>query len=242
MARWNIGIGILSVALCAGGANAQNSYCGGEPPRSAFTFTHFNDDQMNYSVVTSGSARVLLAEGGVGNEEGARLDAAIQQAGNIDEVWLSSPGGNLDQGEAMGRVLRKRGLMVRVPDGHACISACTIAFLGGQIRSVDPGAFYGIHMFSLYFEETDAAKDKVSLLKELVAAEKIQPGGSTIIFRREMMDLERSTAQGAAKLAKYLVEMSASLDFLTGMFGQKQTGVCYVTVPGLVRYNISNTQ
>lgn len=230
----------LAWLICDTSAQAQTSYCGAEPPHSAVSFPHFFDDQMNYSVVTNGGTRILLAEGGVGNQEATRLDTAIQQAGNIDEVWLSSPGGNLDQGEAMGRVLRKRGLMVRVPDGHACISACTIAFLGGQIRAVDSGAFYGIHMFSLYFDEKSAANDKMALLKELVAAEKIQPGGSSIIFRREMMDLERSTAQGAGKLARYLVEMSASLDFLTGMFGQKQTGVCYVTVPGLARYNIVN--
>lgn len=223
-------------------AQAQTSYCGSEPPDSAFAYSHFNDDQMNYSVISAGGARVLLGEGGVGNQESARLDAAIQQAGSVDEVWLSSPGGNLEQGEEMGRVLRKRGLMVRVPDGHACISACTIAFLGGQIRVVDPKAYYGIHMFSLYFDQSVAAKDKVALQKELIAAEKIQPGASAIIFRREMMTLERSTAQGAAKLAKYLVEMSASLDFLTGMFGQKQTGVCYVTELGLKRYNISNTE
>lgn len=197
---------------------------------------------MKYSAVSASGMRILLAEGGVGDKEGARLDAAIQKAGALDEVWLSSPGGNLEQGEAMGRVLRRRGLMVRVPNGHACISACTIAFLGGPVRAVDPGAYYGIHMFSVFFDDKVAAKSKTALLQALVEAEKIRPGASSELFQQEMMDFERRTAQGAGQLAKYLLEMSASLDFLTGMFGQTQRGVCFVTKAGRVRYNITNTE
>lgn len=140
----------------------------------------------------------------------------------------------------MGRVLRRRGIMVRVPAGHACVSACTIAFLGGPLRVVDATAFYGIHMFSLYFDEAIAGKNKNALIDDLVAAEKVRPGGSTIIFQKEMMDLERKTAQGAGELAKYLVEMSASLEFLTGMFGQNQRSVCFIAKEGLHRYNIVN--
>lgn len=175
---------LLTAIFCAEPAGTETPYCGSEPPRSAFSFAHFADSQMAYSIVSNGTGHVLLAEGQVGNQEGARLHDAIQQAGSIDEVWLSSPGGNLDQGEAMGRVLRRRGIMVRVPAGHACVSACTIAFLGGQLRVVDATAFYGIHMFSLYFDEHIAGRNKVALINDLVAAEKVHPGGSTIIFQK----------------------------------------------------------
>ncbi|CAN5338763.1 hypothetical protein BH10PSE3_BH10PSE3_15430 [soil metagenome] len=205
-------------------------------------YPNFSGDQMTYTVLDRSGARILLAEGGVSNEEGARLDRAIQQAGAVDEVWLSSPGGNLAQGMAMGRVLHKRGLMARVPDAHACVSACTIAFLGAPLRSVDPTGYYGIHMFSGFFDDQRATEQKQQLQKLLAAADRIQKGGSDEMFRIYMMDMERSTAVSAGELARYLVEMSASLEFLSGMFGQKQLGVCYVNQAGLKRYNVVNTE
>jgi hypothetical protein len=241
--RWRIAHLVVWASLAfSHAAFAQASYCGAQPSNSVFAFPHFDDKQMYYTSISNGGARILMAEGGVGDQEGERLESALQHAGNIDEVWLSSPGGNLEQGEAMGRVLRRRGLMVRVPTGRACISACTIAFLGGQVRAVDHGAYYGIHMFSVFFDDHVAAKSKTALLKDLVEAEKIRPGASSVLFQQEMMNFERFTAQGAGKLAKYLVEMSASLDFLTGMFGQPQMGVCFVNKTGRVRYNITNIE
>ena len=78
--------------------------------------------------------------------------------GQIQEVWLISGGGDLDTGIAMAQVFRSRGATVRVPSNarllragyhllfdRNCISACTVAFMGGQFRFIDPDATYEVH-------------------------------------------------------------------------------------------------
>lgn len=75
-----------------------------------------------------------------------RLLADARQRGRpYDEVWLYSGGGHLDAGIDMGRVLRRHGMTVRVVRGTRCVSACTVAFMGGLFRFVDEGATYEVH-------------------------------------------------------------------------------------------------
>ncbi len=62
-----------------------------------------------------------------------------------DEVWLNSGGGNSDEGQRIGRVLRNHRMAVRIPKGSECASACTVAFLGGVIRTVDVGGHFLVH-------------------------------------------------------------------------------------------------
>jgi len=73
--------------------------------------------------------------------------------GGFREVWLNSGGGNLDEGFKMGRILRARQAFVRVAEGMSCVSSCSVAFLGGVVRVVDPGATYEVHMFSSYSQK-----------------------------------------------------------------------------------------
>jgi len=83
--------------------------------------------------------------------------------GQIDEVWLLSGGGNLDAGIKIAAQLRARGATVRVPGaarllraglhmdpdlGSNCVSACTVTFMGGQFRLIDPDATYEVHSAS----------------------------------------------------------------------------------------------
>ena len=70
--------------------------------------------------------------------------------GGFREVWLDSNGGNLNEGMVIGRILHNNNAFVRVPKEADCISSCSIAFLGGAVRAVDPGATYQVHMFSAF--------------------------------------------------------------------------------------------
>lgn len=79
--------------------------------------------------------------------DSARLERLLSQRG-YQEVLLISGGGNLDEGVKVGEVLRRHGAAVRVPSGQSCVSACTVAFLGGVIRTIDPGATYEVHAYS----------------------------------------------------------------------------------------------
>jgi hypothetical protein len=90
-------------------------------------------------------------------------------------VVLNSPGGDLDAGLALGRSIRKHGYWTDVgaasplfigvspsvpkqvvpylrraatpPFGGSCISACTIAYLGGVFRFINYGSEYGVHQW-----------------------------------------------------------------------------------------------
>lgn len=70
----------------------------------------------------------------------------------FDEVWLLSGGGDVDAGVGIARVLRRHGMTVEVPADYQCISACTIAFMGGVLRYINDGAKFRIHSASNYSE------------------------------------------------------------------------------------------
>lgn len=91
--------------------------------------------------------------------------------GPFAEVWLLSGGGMLDEGIGLANEFRSRGQAVRVPNARRlraaglvpavvngerrtnCVSSCTVAFMGGQLRFVDlePGdeATYQVHAASI---------------------------------------------------------------------------------------------
>lgn len=58
-------------------------------------------------------------------------------------VELDSPGGSMLGGILLGYVLRSLGTHTHVGAGDACLSACAMAFLGGQRRTVE--GHYGVH-------------------------------------------------------------------------------------------------
>lgn len=58
-------------------------------------------------------------------------------------VSFNSPGGDLDEAVAIGKLVREKGIATIVMPGASCISACAVAFLGGVSRTVN--GVYGIH-------------------------------------------------------------------------------------------------
>lgn len=83
-----------------------------------------------------------------------RIDRALRAA-RFDEVWLNSVGGDSAEGPRIGAVLRRHGMSVRIRSGHVCASACTVAFLGGILRTVDEGGEYLVHARSGFSELSD---------------------------------------------------------------------------------------
>lgn len=87
-----------------------------------------------------------------------RLRAHLDADSEGYRVRLDSPGGNLVEGLAVGRLIRERGLHTEVGSLRtgdyglelapgACASACAIAFLGGAARSLSDPAALGFHRF-----------------------------------------------------------------------------------------------
>lgn len=62
-------------------------------------------------------------------------------AGN--QVSFSGDGGDVDAAMAVGRVLRRLGVIAVVARGEQCLSSCVFAFMGGDRRAVD--GRLGIH-------------------------------------------------------------------------------------------------
>lgn len=105
-------------------------------------------DVMEFTFRQIGNDRVLIANGGVDQDAAAHLDAALKRYGPIHEIWFNSPGGSSYQGVLMGDIIRNHGASTRVLRGDGCASACSTAFLGGVMREVEPGAVYGVHIYS----------------------------------------------------------------------------------------------
>lgn len=59
-------------------------------------------------------------------------------------VFLSSPGGDLEAGMAVGRIIHERGFATAVTD--TCASACALAWLAGRIRMASDDARIGFHV------------------------------------------------------------------------------------------------
>lgn len=86
-----------------------------------------------------------------------RLREALK---GVKDPWVSvvldSPGGHLMAGIEIGRILRGQKATVTVgtkaepykPKAGMCLSACSLAFLGGTYRYMAPGSVYGVHRAS----------------------------------------------------------------------------------------------
>ena len=76
-----------------------------------------------------------------------RIIDAIRRGG-YNEIHLCSGGGVVAQGYAMGRAFAERRAKVKVPNGFYCGSACTNAFLGGYLRTIEEQARFMVHASS----------------------------------------------------------------------------------------------
>jgi hypothetical protein len=103
---------------------------------------------------------IIWFAGEVANDSAELLGKALDDNNVVPgaTVMFHSPGGNVIQGMRIGRLLRERSLRSsvgkrpasgpnqdRIADAGLCISACSVAFLGGVIRSVPTGSYYVIH-------------------------------------------------------------------------------------------------
>ena len=102
--------------------------------------------------------------------------------GPFDEVWLVSGGGDLEAGIEMANDLRVHAQAVRVPNARrlrgagyesagapVCASSCTVAFMGGQFRSIDEGTTYKVHAASsVAWPDVESSLPAIRKIVELV--------------------------------------------------------------------------
>lgn len=133
-----------------------------------------------------------------------RLAAALAQGGPYSEVLFESGGGSEADGLEMGRLIRRAGLSTRIPAGAHCASACADAFLGGVARRVEPKGRYGIHMPTIAGDAEMVKRIAAMIDREMRKGS--HEGAQQVIFQ-----IEKLSAQAAARWAMYVIQMGASV-------------------------------
>jgi hypothetical protein len=75
--------------------------------------------------------------------------ALLEQNPGGTRVVLSSPGGSIYEARGLAVLIQQHKLDTHVRD--ECSSACTLAFLGGQRRTLDASAKLGFHQYSMEY-------------------------------------------------------------------------------------------
>jgi hypothetical protein len=218
---------LATAAMAEGGAmDPKNPTCPQNPDWSA-------NPQMKLTVKDVGGERVLLAEGAVDNGLLPRLTAKLKADPGITEIWLRSPGGVAAVGNEAGRLIRKAGIPTRIPQGWACFSACNFIFMGGPIRSIDPGGLFIVHMFT-HVGDREGTRNEIE----------DNPDAAVDMIG----DIEQSSALLASDDNDFLIRMGVSRKLLTEvMYRQKSvasaedqsTRRC-LTQDEVRRYNVVN--
>ena len=192
--------------------------------------------QMKFTLDASSGQRILKAEGLIDEDVPAKLKDALANNGQIDEIWLRSPGGVARAGNEAGKLIRASGIPTRIPDGWACFSACNFMFMGGAVRFVDPGGLFIVHMFT-HVGDKEAVKSELS------------KGTDKAIGL--IGDVEQDSALLASEDNDFLIRMGVSRKLLTEVMYQqkavasgsddKSTRRC-LTSAEAIKYNVANAQ
>ena len=142
-----------------------------------------------------GHTNMIFAEGEITKETPQRFKDFIKNTtfdGFRVVIGLNSDGGDLLGGIAFGAQIRSFGFQtdVRSKGGSAvCLSACSLAFLGGEIRELYPGSKLGFHQF---YSDFNSNYSYEKLVEEIEIAE-AQSQVISAILLKYMLDMGATT-------------------------------------------------
>jgi len=182
-----------------------------------------------------GDRKILLAEGRIDAALPDRLSAALAANPDVEEIWVSSRGGDARAGNAAGRIIRQHpGMVTRIPKGWVCFSACNFVFMGGQLRIVEPGGIFMVHMFT---RTGDRGTIDMSVAMGTDATTEL------------IGEIEQDAALLASEDNDFLIRMGVSRKLLTdvmyrqkavaGQGDDKSTRRC-LTPTEVLQYNVAN--
>lgn len=195
--------GLIAAALCTGQAAAQardpvNPTCPTQPNWS-------NYSSMQFSAVAKGGVKVLLAEGRIDETTPTKLQAALDENADVEQIWLRSPGGDARAGSQAGFIIRQAQLQTHIPAGWTCFSACNFMFMGGFARTVDAGGVFMVHMFT-HLADGSATRQQAT-----------RGGESTVGLIGE---IEQASALLATEDNDFLIRMGVSRNLLSDVMYQ----------------------
>ncbi len=154
----------------------------------------FKFEEDDYRWMDMGLRQTIYADGVITSGTAARLNDFLNMHHAIPGAMIdfNSPGGNLQEGLQIGRLIRKRNLQTNIfqqgaehkPDQlkGSCYSACSIAFLGGIVRYAPANTAFGVHRFAIPQntltgdQALDASQIQSSQIAEYINFMGIQPG------------------------------------------------------------------
>lgn len=114
--------------------------------------------EMTFRMIYNNHTNIVVSEGEISSNTPEIFDDFIKKNpfdGFNFEIHLNSPGGNLIGGMRLGNKIGELGLKSAVISYRGdiempgyCMSACALAFLGGNSRSLMEGSRLGFHQFS----------------------------------------------------------------------------------------------
>lgn len=184
---------------------------------------------LEYQNIAQGRETAVLVSGEFNYGDEKRFRQVVLAAKPVSEVIFNSPGGNVFAALEIGRFLRQTGLPTRVNRGQVCASACVYALIGGLFRNIENGARIGVHMSSLSGNQ-EILRDVTNIIRRRGAA-----GAQEVVAA-----IEQSAATIMAAQARYLVEMSVSMELMHPITDTQTDDMHWLTRRELERYNIIN--
>ncbi|GJE56014.1 hypothetical protein [Methylobacterium thuringiense] len=125
-------------------------------------------------IVLGPGGRDVRLSGELTEGAGARLERLLAENPRVERIHLTSEGGLVDEGEAIGAAIARHRLATYVPD--FCVSACTLAFVRGRERHIMAATRLGFHapyeagLFGQVFR-ADGAPERAAYIAAGVSAE-----------------------------------------------------------------------
>ncbi len=202
--------------------------------------------------VVYGAQKAIFGDGDFTAETPAALKTFLRRSAYSPDtrLYLNSLGGDLAAGMEVGRIIREAHLNTgvarntrdpkdigtldlnansRVYPGY-CISACTLAFLGGVSRQVDAGATYAVHQVAMNCVDRREASQKFPWV--------VMPNITYCPDLNEALSMVQ-IASGA--VVEYVRSMGADPIFLTEMSKANPNTINPLTQQQLDAYRINFT-
>ncbi len=181
----------------------------------AFAFaSQISAKDMTFDIIYANHSNFVVADGEITADTPSVFQDFLDTKpfdGFTYYIDLNSPGGNLLGGMELGKMIRAQGLIARVmsyapralgedywyprEEPGICMSACALAFLGGDDRELDSRSILGFHQFSSVgsasgkVESVQMTEASTQVISGLVHEYIVTMGASPTLFSRMSMTL-----------------------------------------------------
>jgi len=129
---------------------------------SSFQLGFKNDPYATYSIELNSDKSLLHISGGIGFGASKETSEIIKANKTITGVVLDSKGGRIYEGRELFKLIKSHNLNTYTTLG--CYSACAIAFMGGENRTITNNANLAFHQYSnlsdAFAAHTDLKKEQ----------------------------------------------------------------------------------